>query len=76
MGKNFQEQFIYKKFYTSRDELHRHFSGYIYLADFNTNYCNSDNSYGSNIAERIISDWKFDSYCLNKQRSKGENDVL
>lgn len=63
-------QNIYKKFYTPREELHRHFSGLIYPSDFNMDN-RSNNSYGSSIAERIISDWKFDAYCLNKKNNTG-----
>lgn len=36
---------------------HTSFGGLIYESDFNTEYCNG------NIAQRIISDWKFDELC-------------
>lgn len=42
---------------------HTKFGGLIYPSDFDTNYRGKDNTYGSSIAMRIISDRKFDDQC-------------
>lgn len=42
---------------------HATFGGIIYPSDFNTDYRGKDNTYGSPIAQRIISDQKFDQQC-------------
>lgn len=39
------------------------FGGTIYSSDFETEYRGKSNTTGSNIANRIISDWNFDKYC-------------
>ena len=39
------------------------FGGRIYLSDFETDYRGKDNTTGSIIASRIISDWRFDEMC-------------
>lgn len=41
----------------SREEFHRRFGGYVYESDF------SEIRNMSEIADRIVSDHKFDSYC-------------
>lgn len=43
------------------DEKCRHFGGIIYPSDFNTDYRGKDNTNGSNIASRIISDWNWEA---------------
>lgn len=56
------------------------FGGLIYYSDFNTNFRNEDNTNGSEIARRIMSDRKFDMQCKRniennksrKQKPKGE----
>ena len=49
-------------FYRTRNYKvdHTTFGGIIYPSDFNTDYRGKDNTNGSFIAQRIISDWKFD----------------
>lgn len=59
---------------------HTKFGGIIYPSDYNTDYRGKDNSKGSIIAKRIISDQNFDYRCKrnieltnitkNKERSK------
>ena len=41
------------------------YGGEIYLSDFNTNY--PTNKF---IADRIISDWRFDAQCKRKKNSE------
>ena len=53
------------------------FGGIIYYSDFNTDFRGKDNTNGSEIAKRIISDWVFDMECKcnienNKSRNKKE----
>ena len=53
------------------------FGGVIYYSDFNTDFRGKDNTNGSEIARRIISDWVFDMECKhnienNKSRNKKE----
>ena len=46
------------------------FGGLIYASDFETDYApNTTRAGGSHIAERIVSDWKFDREC--SQNIKG-----
>lgn len=56
----------------SREEFHRRFGGYIYESDF------SEIRNMSEIANRIVSDQKFDSYCKycikQKKRQKEYED--
>lgn len=40
------------------DKEHRHFGGFIYQSDFNTDYRGDDNINGSTIASRIESDFR------------------
>lgn len=57
------------KLETSTLENHNRFGGCIYLADFST--CDGCSH---NIAERIISDWKFDARCkknIEERNRKG-----
>ena len=51
--------------------------GIIYYSDFNTDFRGKDNTNGSEIARRIMSDRKFDMQCKrnienNKSRNKKE----
>ena len=39
------------------------FGGLIFPSDYNTDYRGKDNTRGSSIAQRIISDQKFDDRC-------------
>ena len=53
------------------------FGGIIYYSDFNTDFRGKDNTNGSEIARRIMSDRKFDMQCKrnienNKSRNKKE----
>lgn len=53
------------------------FGGIIYYSDFNTDFGGKDNTNGSEIARRIMSDRKFDMQCKrnienNKSRNKKE----
>ena len=57
------------------------FGGIIYYSDFNTDFRGKENTNGSEIARRIMSDRKFDMQCKrniennktrNKKESKGE----
>ena len=51
----------------------RQFGGIIFQSDYETDYRGKDNNNGSIIANRIMSDRKFDEQCikniLSKQRS-------
>ncbi len=53
---------------------HSTFGGRIYLSDFETDYRGKDNNNGSSIAQRIVSDLKFDEQCRknieNRERNK------
>lgn len=53
------------------DKEHRRFGGIIYQSDFNTDYRGKgkDNTYGSTIASRIESDFKWEQK-LRKFRGK------
>lgn len=42
---------------------HSTFGGLIYLSDFETDYRGKNNNHGSSIAQRIVSDKKFDDQC-------------
>ena len=48
--------------YRIREVDHTTFGGIIYPSDFNTDYRGKDNTKGSTIASRIISDQKFDEH--------------
>ena len=53
------------------------FGGRIYLSDFETDYRGKDNTAGSIIASRIISDWRFDEMCRKNSSirdKKSKND--
>lgn len=50
---------------------HTKFGGLIFPSDFNTDYRGKDNTNGSTIAQRIISDKKFDKQC-RKNRKEAE----
>ncbi len=53
---------------------HSTFGGIIYQSDFETYYRGKDNNNGSSIAQRIVSDLKFDEQCRknieNRERNK------
>lgn len=53
---------------------HTTFGGLIYPSDFETDYRGKDNTKGSTIAQRIVSDWNFDKKCRknveNRDRQK------
>ena len=65
--------------YGIREVDHSKFGGLIYFTDFDTNHRGKDNTYGSPIAQRIISDRKFDQQCRkaieerNKKKIKANN---
>lgn len=46
---------------------HHTFGGLIYHSDFNTDYKRKSNNNGSMIAQRIISDKKFDKQCMQNK---------
>lgn len=52
---------------------HATFGGIIYPSDFNTDYRGKDNTYGSQIAQRIISDRKFDQQCRRNIEERNRN---
>lgn len=64
--------------YMIRETDHTKFGGIIYPSDFNTDYRGKDNTHGSTIASRIISDKKFDEQCrkniLGKKNGGNKND--
>lgn len=65
------KKFDYKRLYVSREESHSHFGGYIYFSDFNTdNIMYNSINHGSEIADRIISDLRFDRYCKKRKTNK------
>ncbi len=53
---------------------HTTFGGLIILSDFETNYRSNNHQNGSSIAQRIVSDLKFDEQCRknieNRERNK------
>jgi len=49
--------------YETHEVDHTRFGGVIYLSDYNTDYRGKDNTRGSQIAKRIISDRNFDYRC-------------
>lgn len=53
---------------------HSTFGGIIYQSDFETDYRGKDNNNGSSIAQRIVSDLKFDEQCRknieNRERDR------
>ncbi len=53
---------------------HSTFGGLIFQSDFETDYRGKDNNNGSAIAQRIVSDLKFDEQCRknieNRERGK------
>ena len=50
----------------------RNFSGLIYASDYNTEFKKESNN-GSVVANKIISDFKFDSDCDKLRSKKKEN---
>lgn len=59
---------------TNYNSNHCTFGGFIYYSDFNTDYRKKNANNGSTIAQRIISDKRFDMECMQKirlQRDKG-----
>ena len=64
----------YSKYYTapSREGLHRGYGGNICESDFNI--VRGKNTLRSSVADKIISDWKFDERChkntINKESEK------
>lgn len=69
-------EYSYNKYYTmpSREELHRGYGGKIYESDFNI--VRGKNTLQSSVANKIISDWKFDEHCheniINKKYRKSQ----
>lgn len=65
-----------ENFYTTKNYSvdHSTFGGIIYQSDFETDYREKNNNNGSSIAQRIISDLKFDEQCIknieNRERNK------
>ncbi len=65
-----------ENFYTTGNYKidHSTFGGIIYQSDFETDYRGQDNNNGSSIAQRIVSDLKFDEQCRknieNRERNK------
>lgn len=49
------------------------FGGRIYLSDFETDYRGNDNTHGSSIAQRIMSDWRFDKQCKQNAENRDRN---
>lgn len=48
---------------------HTTYGGLIYASDFNCEYSGSSATNGSVIADRIISDWRFDESCKKKNNN-------
>ena len=63
-------EYNYNKYYTmpSREELHMRYGGKIYESDFNI--VRGKNTLRSSVADKIISDWKFDEHCRKKMINK------
>lgn len=65
-----------KNFYTTENYKvdHSTFGGKIYLSDFETDYRGKNSINGSSIAQRIVSDLRFDEQCRknieNRERNK------
>ncbi len=63
------------KFYNTKtfNENHSTFGGLIYPSDFNTDYQAKNNTNGSAIAQRIVSNWKFDKQCKLNAENRSRN---
>ena len=59
------------EFYTVAGN-HNTFGGLIFYSDFNTDYRGNDQK-KSSIAERIMSDWKFDKQCKKNAENRTKN---
>lgn len=61
--------------YGIREVDHRTFGGIIYPSDFNTDSRGKNNTYGSPIAQRIVSDQKLDQRWKKviEERNKNRN---
>ncbi|PNV62815.1 hypothetical protein C0033_07305 [Clostridium sp. chh4-2] len=51
----------------TREERHKTFGGFLYEADFNTEYKGNASQDGSTIANRIASSMRFDETYANRQ---------
>ncbi len=65
-------------FYTTVNYKPNHstFGGIIYQSDFETDYRGKDNKKGSSIAQRIISDRRFDEQCRKNIESRNKGRAL
>ena len=63
-----ENKIMTKKLYRTEtyDKEHIHFGGKIYPSDFNTNYSGKNNTNGSTIAARIVSDFRYEKYLLTQ----------
>ena len=63
-------EYSYNKYYImpSREELHRGYGGNICESDFNI--VRGKNTLRSSVADKIISDWKFDERCHKNMTNK------
>jgi len=52
---------------------HSTFGGIIYQSDFETDCRGKDNKNGSSIAQRIVSDLRFDKQCKNNMENRERN---
>ena len=68
-----------RNYYATRNyEInHTTFGGIICESDFNTEFRKDNSRLGSSIANRILSDWKFDEECRknieNREQKRGNN---
>ena len=67
-----KRKFILKKSIYTYGSDSRNFSGLIYASDYNTEF-KKENNNGSVVANKIISDFKFDSDCDKLKSKKKEN---
>lgn len=54
---------------------HTKFGGKIYLSDFETDYKRKSNTNGSTIAQRIMSDHRFDEQCRKNIEARRKNNL-
>lgn len=54
---------------------HTKFGGKIYLSDFETDYNGKSNTNGSTIAQRIMSDHRFDEQCRKNMEGRSKSNL-
>lgn len=52
---------------------HTTYGGHICQSDFDTEYCRKQDTNGSKVAAKIISDWRFDESCKKRNETRIHN---